>query len=178
MSQNKKHINARRVLNGKDILDIILNNDSEVFQNIQSHTIKAKKRKTINFFNNDQQTIENDSELPFPFDRRIRNNSVDLYKRHKREKENNIKEQKNINNQIYFYNNSKNNNNNNINNKAKTKRVNFKEPNPVEIIEVESYKKYNEENTSKDPYEYLFNKNKNEKKDNGNAKAVCSCFIF
>ena len=47
------------------------------------------------------------------------------------------------------------------------------------IIDVESYKKYNEANTSKDPYDDLLkNNNNNGKKDNENEKVVCSCFVF
>ena len=44
------------------------------------------------------------------------------------------------------------------------------EPQFVEIILVESYKKFNEENTSKDP----FDKDENENK----TKLMCSCFIY
>ena len=38
-----------------------------------------------------------------------------------------------------------------IKNKKKKKEVKFQEPNFVKVIYVESYKKFNEENTSKDP---------------------------
>ena len=41
--------------------------------------------------------------------------------------------------------------------KNEKKKLLFKEPNFVEIIDVESYKKFNEENTSKDPYDHLYN---------------------
>ena len=55
--------------------------------------------------------------------------------------------------------------------KEKEKKVKFLEPEFVQIIEVESYKKYNVENTSKDPYFA------DEKKEN-KANVMCSCFIF
>ena len=47
------------------------------------------------------------------------------------------------------------------------------EPQFVEIINVESYKKFNEENTSKDSDD----KDENDKKEN-KSKLMCSCFIF
>ena len=54
--------------------------------------------------------------------------------------------------------------------RKKKKQVKFMEPQFVEIILVESYKKFNEENTSKDP----FDKDENENK----TKLMCSCFIY
>ena len=66
-------------------------------------------------------------------------------------------------------------NNNNI---KKNKKVGFKEPDFVEIFDVESYKKFNEENTSKDPYDYLLNNNNNEKKEDKKEKVLCSCIIL
>ena len=58
------------------------------------------------------------------------------------------------------------------NNKTKKdkKVVKFQEPTFVQVIYVESYKKFNEENTSKDPYDPT------EKTDK--TKVMCSCFIF
>ena len=55
--------------------------------------------------------------------------------------------------------------------KEKEKKVKFLEPGFVQIIEVESYKKYNMENTCKDPF---FPDDKKEEK----TKFMCSCFIF
>ena len=55
--------------------------------------------------------------------------------------------------------------------KEKEKKVKFLEPEFVQIIEVESYKKYNMENTCKDPF---FPDDKKEEK----TKFMCSCFIF
>ena len=58
------------------------------------------------------------------------------------------------------------------NNKTKKdkKVVKFQEPTFVQVIYVESYKKFNEENTSKAPYDPT------EKTDK--TKVMCSCFIF
>ena len=188
MSQNKKKVNSRRALNGRDILDMILNNDSEVFQNIQSYTIKSTNKKKIQFFQDEEQPYHNDTE-EYPLFKRIRSSSVDLYKRHKREKknqdnndliridDNSNKNKKNDN----FINNNINTNkkNSNLKNEKKIRKVSFQEPNFVTIIDVESYKKYNEANTYKDPYDDLLkNNNNNGKKDNENEKVVCSCFVF
>ena len=80
-----------------------------------------------------------------------KNESVDLNKINKL-KENNINSDINIE-------------------KEKEKKVKFLEPEFVQIIEVESYKKYNMENTCKDPF---FPDDKKEEK----TKFMCSCFIF
>ena len=86
----------------------------------------------------------------------------------------------------------KNNENKNINDDIidyfrSNKKVSFLKPKFVTIIEVESYKKYNELNTSKDPYAELFknmtqnnnnNDINNEKKENGKESINCSCFII
>ena len=53
----------------------------------------------------------------------------------------------------------------------KKKKVKFMEPMFVDIIEVESYKKFNEINTCKDPFNYIDN---NPDKEN----VLCSCFII
>ena len=199
MSQNKKKVNSRRALNGRDILDMILNNDSEVFQNIQSYTIKSTNKKKIEFFQDEGQPYHNDTE-EYPLFKRIRSSSVDLYKRHNKEKKNqesnnnliNIDDKSNnrnmddnfknnnkkINHILLNKNIIKENKNINIKNEKKIKKVSFLEPEFVTIIEVESYKKYNEENTSKDPYDDLFKNNNNGKKEKENEKVVCSCFVF
>ena len=53
--------------------------------------------------------------------------------------------------------NSENENDNKFSQKSskniRSKKVTFLEPNFITIIDVESYKKYNEENTCKDPFE-------------------------
>ena len=49
------------------------------------------------------------------------------------------------------------------------------------VIDVKSYKKYNAENTAKDPYDELMNNdnnNNNEKKKKKKENVVCSCLIF
>ena len=54
----------------------------------------------------------------------------------------------------------------------KKKKVKFMEPIFVDIIEIESFKKFNEENTHKDPFTYYMDNN--EDKEN----VLCSCYIF
>ena len=82
-----------------------------------------------------------------------------------------FRDEKNNQNELYkIY--DKNYFNKEIKKEKKIKKVTFMEPMFVNIIEVESYKKYNEENTSKDPYFYINNKNDN--KEN----VLCSCSII
>ena len=73
------------------------------------------------------------------------------------------------NNQNEFY--DKNEFNKETKTDKKIKKVKFMEPMFVNIIEVESYKKFNEENTSKDPFDNI-----NQEKEN-KAKVLCSCLI-
>ena len=74
---------------------------------------------------------------------------------------------------------------NEIKKEKKIKKVKFMEPMFVNIIEVESYKKYNEENTCKDPFENmefvngrLINTKKNDDEPHGKASVLCSCVFF
>ena len=72
---------------------------------------------------------------------------------------------------------TKNSDQNEIVNIKKLKKVKFLEPVFVKVIFVESYKKYNEENTSKDPFDdnndlENVNKGKEDKE-----KVLCSCII-
>ena len=53
----------------------------------------------------------------------------------------------------------------------KLKKVKFMEPQFVKVIYVESYKKFNQENTSREPY---YNANNQTDKTN----LICSCFII
>ena len=187
MSKNNKNEKKKRaIINETDVLDIILNNnDSDDFENIKSQTIKASNSKKIKFFQN-YHMDENEENI---FMNKLKRcNSVDLYKRHNREKKLKKNQEKNKNkiednsedNKIIPYENNKNG--------KKIKRVSFLKPKFVTIIDVESYKKYNEQNTSKDPYEEYINNNNNQannnnnnnktKKENGKEKVICSCFIF
>ena len=77
---------------------------------------------------------------------------------------------------LYKKDSTKSSDENEIVNIKKSKKVRFLEPEFVKVIFVESYKKYNEENTSKDPFDDnndLENVNKKEDKE----KVLCSCII-
>ena len=191
-------------------IDMLLNDNLESNQRVKN----LKSENTRKNSNNDNNNFDDISP------RIRRSNSIKLYKRHKKEKElnNNIIKEKDLNNNIkkekiqYIDLNNNDNiydgpetceqikNNVSINKKRNnSKRVTFLEPNFVSIINVESYKKYNEENTCKDPFddmEFLKNinnvnnyninininnnniKNKNKKEqqaDNGKERINCSC---
>ena len=175
---------SKSIMNEKEILEIILNNHTEYYLNMKPKTTKSESIKKINFSKDYEQInfMESDTN-DIPNFRLIRSNSVDLYKKRKKEREmkNNNKSNKNDNNQNAVENNI-NKMNDNYNNNQKililNKRVKFLEPQFVTIIDVESYKKYNEENTCKDPYKDFFNDNDNKNKNNEKAKAVCSCSII
>ena len=78
---------------------------------------------------------------------------------------------------LYKKDSTKNSDQNEIVSIKKLKKVKFLEPVFVKVIFVESYKKYNEENTSKDPFDdnndlENVNKGKEDKE-----KVLCSCII-
>ena len=191
MSQTNNDNNSNRKVDEKDIIDMIIDNNSEDLKNLKSHSLKMKNVKKSNIFQENQQTNENNADESFPTYKR--RNSINLYKKNKVEKKNNNQNynlsktddktntnnlnEKDITNKI-------NDNSQDIQekNKKSQKKVKFNEPNFVEIINVESYKQFNMENTSKDPYENLFNddnnNNNNENKDNGKERVICACFIL
>ena len=181
MSRNNKNSISKKELNENDLMDIILNKDSEDFKNIQFHSIKATNMKKIKFFRNNVEMNENEIEEFVPFNRLKRSNSVDIYKKRKEKKLKNNQE----NNDNIIIENDKSE----FKNGKKIKRVTFLKPKFVTIIDVESYKKFNMENTSKDPIEYLLNNNNinannnnkindNNKNENDKERVVCSCYIF
>ena len=187
MDDNIKINKAGKELNESDLMDLIYNDNSEEFQNIKSQSIKATNMKKIKFFKNYVEMDENEENI---YKGLKRSNSVELYKKRKKEK--------NLKNNQDNYDKSNNNNISKIEllpentqtdkNGKKIKKVSFLRPNFVTIIEVESYKKFNEENTSKDPFDALLNNmsnvnnnsnnNDNNKKETDKEKVVCSCFIF
>ena len=199
-NKNKSKNNSKE----KNNLDMIMNNNEETYQSIKIQKIKGenneKKKSLINY----EEIKNKDETIPLP-KRRKRSNSVDLYKKQQREKEKKNKKESNKN--IKTINNNHNNINNNINEvcestnlyinrkssknikNGKIKKVNFHK-NFATIIDVESYKKFNEENTYKDPFEDMefiknlkninLNNNNNkedEDEDDGKAHANCSCLI-
>ena len=203
MSQNdeKTKNRSKNQTKEKENLEIMLNNNSESYKIMKNQKVKidecGKKKSLINY-----EEIKNDDEdIPHPKTRK-RSNSVDLYKKHKREREKKNKMNKESNKSIKVNNiqppqeNSNNNTNNNRksskNLNCKGKKVSFPK-NFVTIIDVESYKQFNIENTSKDPFEDLeflnnihninnyninININNNKDEDDGKERVNCSCLIY
>ena len=130
----------------------------------------------------------NDDDVDFilPVKAFKRSNSIKLYKSHQKDKQRreslkkgSIKELKNED----IYNSMQDNNGSNRTLKTNKKKVEFL-PNFVTIIDVESYKKFNAENTCKDPFEdadFLngnINLINNDDEVDGKTRLNCSCFIF
>ena len=110
---------------------------------------------------------KNDDKTP------IRKSSISLYKNKKLQKkiEKIVKEtQGNLNSNI---------DKQQTTNKGKvsTKKVTFSKTNFLNIINVESYKKYNAENTCEDPFEDIKKTDKNQQ-SNDHVNVNCTCFIF
>ena len=200
MKQNEDQ--SKTTLIEKDNIDMLYNNPetNKIMKNEISEGEEKTKKSIINY--NDINNNKDDT----PSQRIKRSNSIKLYKRHKKEKElrDSIKKENNIdinnNNNIYevpVVDEQINNNNNNNKKKNKSKRVTFVEPNFVNIVDVESYKKFNAENTCKDPFEEIEymqninninninnyninininnNKKKQEQEEKGKEKINCSC---
>ena len=201
MSKNEEKTKnkSKNDLKVKENLDIMINNNTESYKNTKQQKNKGetsgKKKNSIN------EELDNiDEEIP-DIKIRKRSDSVNLYKKKKMEKEKrnksikeNNKRQSSKINDIYSVSESINIKKSSMYVKnSKIKKVNFSK-NFVSIIEVDSYKKYNEENTYKDPLDDLdmlrkivnkkIKKNNNKKKkeqeqekDDGKARANCSCLI-
>ena len=204
-----------KYLDEKEKIDMLNNND-ESYQTMKPEKIKVEakgsKKCLINY-----EEIKNDVENIPPRRARKRSDSVDLYKKHKRDKEKKSRPAKESNKSIKSIKGNATNNNNNaakdedqndvnikIINKSpkngKGKKVTFQKPNFITIIDVESYKKFNEENTCKDPFEDLeflqninnfnnFNINininnsnkideENAEEGDGKERVMCSCLII
>ena len=157
-------------------------NDNE--NSIVNNNIYSKNNSKIKSLKNQQEKNENkkddDNEVGIAVKTLKRSNSIKLYKKHAREKERRESLKKESDKQILQ-------DISNIERVKKTnkpaKKVAFS-PDLVEIIDVESYKKFNEENTCKDPFDNMefvngtIKINHNDDEANGKAKALCTCFIF
>ena len=156
-------------------------NDNE--NSIVNNNIYSKNNSKIKSLKNQQEKNENkkddDNEVGIAVKTLKRSNSIKLYKKQAREKERRESLKKESDKQILQ-------DISNIERVKKTnkpaKKVAFS-PDLVEIIDVESYKKFNEENTCKDPFDNMefvngtIKINHNDEA-NGKAKALCTCFIF
>ena len=153
----------------------------------KNETPKKKETKKEDKKNDD----EDDFVLPVKTIKR--SNSIKLYKRHQKEKEKekrnsikkeNEKDTKEQSGDIFNISvNDANKKPNKSSKNVKQKRVVFL-PNFITIIDVESYKKFNEENTCKDPFENMelingqLNIKNNDDDSDGKSRVLCSCNIF
>ena len=139
----------------------------------------------------EQKKNDDEDDLVLPVKTLKRSNSIKLYKKHKKEQERrnslkkeNEKDTKDKTGDIFnvsVVNGTKMPRKGSKN--GKQKKVAFL-PNFVTIIDVESYKKFNEENTCKDPFENMeiingrINIKKNDDEADGKARVLCSCVIY
>ena len=168
MAENKININSNKQLKENDIMNMIEYNNKEEFINARSKTIKPGNMENIKFLKNYSIIKENEIDDYIPLNKLKRCNSVDIYKKRIREKKlKNLQNNNNLNeNENDDIKNSKTNDKNNIidKNGKKIKRVTFRNSTLVTIIDVESYKKYNQPNTSNEPFVRVINNNINIKK--------------
>ena len=188
---------SKNDLEQKEKLDMLLNDNSDSYQ-----INRFEKQKTDNSGSKTYISYEEskNSEDIIPPKTLKRSNSIKLYKKHKKEKEakdqiknESTKSIKNNDNNDNIYieaendNKSKNIKENKSTKNLKTKKVTFLEPNFLVIINVESYKKFNAENTCKDPFEDMdlgnniinninySNYHKNDKDEDEKERVNCSC---
>ena len=175
----------------KDNLDMLLDNNSESYQIMKNQKPKIDSKGKKVLINFEEKKESDDIELTKKTLKR--SNSIKLYKKHKKEKEENINEYndntKNIKNNQNLFKGPERKKSENV------KKVKFLEPNFLTIIDVESYKKFNAENTCKDPFEdleflnsinnvnnYNINININNKKNDDVEKekvnCSCTCSVF
>ena len=214
MSQSDENNKAKTTNPDKDEPNILmLSNSNESYQIMKNNRIKTernkRKKSTGKREEVKQEEVKNeddgiDENINIEVIRK-RSNSVKLYKKQKKERErkNKLRESsKNVkmNDNIFEVPGSNKNMNKKLNKSSKNvreKRVTFKKQRLVEIIDVESYKKFNEDNTYQDPFDdpeiarklnQLNNNNNNIKNqnmnvneneiDDGKERVNCSCFIF
>ena len=158
MQENDKQLQTKKNNNADetDKYEMLQNSNSESYQIMKNQTpkINSQGQKTlINY--EDNKNIDNDNII---ISKTLeRTDSLKLYKKHKKEKEDknndliNVNKKGIIRKESLFKKQAKSNNDN----KKENKRVTFLEPEFLTIIDVESYKKFNAENTCKDPFEDL-----------------------
>ena len=157
-------------------------NDNE--NSILNNNIYSKNNSKIKSLKNQQEKNENkkddDNEVGIAVKTLKRSNSIKLYKKHAREKERRESLKRESDKEILK----------DLSNIEKVKKTNKPakkvafSPDLVEIIDVESYKKFNEENTCKDPFDNMefvngtISVNHNDDEEDGKAKVLCSCSIY
>ena len=160
-----------------------LNNNIPTQKDFKINLSELKEANNLKFELNENSKINEEQAQNIVRPIRIsikRNNSIKLYKKQQNErhkKDVNYKEEVK-NNDIYKESSNKNRTFKNAN-----KKVVFL-PNFLTIIDVESYKKFNEENTCKDPFENMeiingrINIKNNDEEADGKARVLCSCVIY
>ena len=196
MTENDNNVGIKQEINENDMRNMQLNKFSDENQ-LRSQTIRAGDMKNIKVLQNYSRIKESEIDKYIPFHKIKRCNSVDLYKRKMREKK--LKDKDKINdlneNEKFDEINNLNSNSNNINEK-KIKRVTFLKPNFVIIVDVESYKQFNQVYIPINQFEEISDSNNDKSNDNissdskndnpeknkgtkdNEKEVVCSCLIF
>lgn len=192
MTSNMENSSSKnKIINStNDVENSIMNNSNITIQKKSKLPLsKTKDQVKLNKGTKSEDKKNNDDDdddFVLPVKTIKRSNSIKLYKRHQKDKQRreslkkeSIKELKNED----IYNSIPDNNGSNRTLKTTKKKVEFL-PNFVTIIDVESYKKFNAENTCKDPFEdadFLngnINLINNDEEVEGKTRLNCSCFIF
>ena len=180
-------------INDKNNSDENTNSTNIIQKNVKSQSIKKKNKLNKNEIKSETKNND-DEDVAIPARTIKRNNSIKLYKKHKKEQEKrnsikrenkNGKDSKDKTGDIFDVVEKDETKKKNNNKSGKQKKV-FFPPDFVTIIDVESYKKFNEENTCKDPFDNLdllnaninINTKNNQDEPDGKARVLCSCLIF
>ena len=170
-------------------MDMMNNNKVESYRIMKNQKVKANQKGNKKcLIDYEENKDDNESALAVRKTRK-RSNSINLYKKKRKAKES-IKKRvnrKDLEDDIENQNKIAKKSSKNLRNK----KVSFLKPNFVTIIDVESYKKYNEENTCKDPFEDMefinninldhINKNiskNNEDEEDGKERVQCTSYIL
>ena len=163
-------------------------NNSIISKEKNTKTKSKDKTTNKNEIKNENKKDDEDDDFVLPVKTIKRSNSIKLYKKHQKDKEKRLslkkENKKDAKNGDIFSLEEKgtkrpNKSSKNVNKKKVVFPQNF-----VTIIDVESYKKYNEENTCKDPFENMeiingrININNNDDEPDGKARVLCSCIIY
>ena len=158
-------------------------NSKELNTKIQTSKINDKSPTK-----NGSKKDDEDDDFVLPVKTIKRSNSIKLYKKHQKDKAKKLNVRKDSKKNIKggdIFDGAEEDGTKRPNKSTKNvgqKKVVFP-PNFVTIIDVESYKKFNEENTCKDPFENMeiingrININNYDEESDGKARVLCSCLI-
>ena len=167
------------------------NNNTSPPKNKNQNSKSNNKSTQKNEIKNEIKKSDDEDDFVLPVKTIKRSNSIKLYKRHKKEQERrnslkkeNEKDTRDKSGDIFNVaeaEGAKKSRKSSTN--LKPKKVAFL-PNYVTIIDVESYKKFNAENTCKDPFENMeiinghINIKNNDDDEDGKTRVLCSCSIY